>query len=1020
MSLREITKWVRHRVVRWLACVAIIVSCWFDASAQAQYRFDSWTEESGLPLNWIKGICQTRDGYLWLTTAQGAARFDGVRFKIFNRANTPAFNSDRFSLYAVFEDHAGNLWMGTEDGGVVKYRDGVFNSLTSADGLPGDAVVRIDEDSDGAVWFFTTKGLARWKDGRLTNVIPEPGSTSPDFLLSPPGAGEAGKYFGLWRRDADGWQRFAHGEWSSFPLPPQVKDPARLRFGAVEEDWRGRVWYSLEGRPEERYMVADGHLTTLRGFDASQQVHYEDSQGRLWLTDQKGGLALLVNGRLTPLSDSAPPNFTRVFEDHEGTIWVGSLNRGLFRLKRQVATVYLHPGVPQYNNIQPLMQDRAGNVWVGSGGLARLVAGRFENIYQAGQSHSPFFESNILISLFEDGDGSFWLGVRDGIVRFRGGRLERDEELSSQIKGWVHAILRDGAGDLWFASEQGLYRLREGSLTRYGKQDGLASDDVRVLHEDRTGTLWIGTVAGLSRLTKSGFYTLGQADGVSSGRVSALYEDAGGVLWVGTYDGVLYRLTSDAGKTRAFRYTPAQGLPPDAIHTILEDDDGFFWFGGQHGIYRLSRQGLDDITVGRATSVSVTRLGKEDGLLSPSCNSWGQPAGFKSRDGRLWFPTEEGVAVINPQDLHFNQTPPPVRIEECLLDRQPVATDSNLRISPRQENLEINYTALSFIKPEQIRFRYQLEGLDEDWVDAGTRRTAYYSHLPPGEYTFRVIADNGEGVWNTTGQSLRVVVLPPFYRTWWFVSLVAIGIAAVVLAAWKFRVAQLERARAAQQAFSRQLIESQEQERKRIAAELHDSLGQTLLVIKNRAFLGTRPNGGGDGSDARLEVATEQLEEISDSASEAINQVREIAYHLRPSQLERLGLTAALEEMVEQVAASSSIKFDAEVAELDGVFSKESEINFYRIAQESLNNVVKHSGASAVKFLVRREGRGVELTVQDNGRGFEPGAHAASRQPGFGLTGVAERARILGGRHSIESAVGRGTTLTVRVEEAKG
>jgi signal transduction histidine kinase len=334
---------------------------------------------------------------------------------------------------------------------------------------------------------------------------------------------------------------------------------------------------------------------------------------------------------------------------------------------------------------------------------------------------------------------------------------------------------------------------------------------------------------------------------------------------------------------------------------------------------------------------------------------------------------------------------------------------SAIRIEPMQKNFEIQYTALSFINSENLRFKYKLEGLDQDWVEAGTRRTAYFSHAPPGEYTFKVIASNSDGVWNTEGQSLRIVVAPPFYRTWWFLTLIGLVVAGLVLLIYESRVWRLKQAKAEQQAFSRQLIASQEGERKRIAAELHDSLGQSLLIIKNRAALGLE-------APQVPHPATEQFEEINDMASQAINEMRTIAYALRPSHLDRLGLTDVIEEMIEKAAGASGIQFSADIAQLDGFFTKEDEINFYRIIQESVNNIIKHSQATKANVEIWIESGQIHISVSDNGRGFMTDAQVGEAAPqGLGLTGMTERARMLGGAYNVKSAPGQGTTVSIRI-----
>jgi signal transduction histidine kinase len=418
---------------------------------------------------------------------------------------------------------------------------------------------------------------------------------------------------------------------------------------------------------------------------------------------------------------------------------------------------------------------------------------------------------------------------------------------------------------------------------------------------------------------------------------------------------------------------------------------------------------LDDLASGRVRKVTSVPYNKSDGMLNSECNGGVQPAGIMARDGRIWFPTQQGVAVINPDLVPVNRQPPLMVIESLVVDTQPVSLRAPVRLQPGQVNVEIHYSGLSFINPELVKFKYKLEGLDEDWIDAGTRRTAYYSHLPPGRYRFTVIAANRDGVWNEQGAAFEIVVLPPFWRTWWFLTLVVCALAALVYSLYHWRISRLQRAQAAREAFARQLIESQENERRRIAAELHDSLGQSLVLIKNWALLGLRAAGA-----QRAERAN--LDEISTTATAAINEVREIAYNLGPYQLDRLGLSRTIAEMIEKVANSSPIRFRVEIDPLDGLFSKQAEINIFRIVQEAVNNIVKHSAATGASLSIKTDAAHVALIVRDDGRGFAPasdettnGAHAR----GFGLLGLQERVRLLKGVLVIESEPGRGTTVHI-------
>ena len=333
-------------------------------------------------------------------------------------------------------------------------------------------------------------------------------------------------------------------------------------------------------------------------------------------------------------------------------------------------------------------------------------------------------------------------------------------------------------------------------------------------------------------------------------------------------------------------------------------------------------------------------------------------------------------------------------------------------MSPGQANLEIQYTAISWSRAPQVRFKYQLVGLDRDWVDAGTRRTAYFAHVPPGTYTFRVIADNGEGSWNTDGKSLSIVVLPPFYRTSWFTTLAAISLLGLGYSGVKLRITRLETERNAQRAFSRTLLGSQETERRRIAAELHDSLGQSLLIIKNRIALA-------QSEAADPEILRQQLEELSASATHAIDECREIAYNLRPYHLSRFGLAATLRAMFMRIGEVTAITPSTDIGAIDNALSEEAQTNVYRIVQECVSNIIRHSQATEASLVARRDGRYITLVISDNGVGFvrtgQPPATTASPRilSGFGLIGVAERVKMLGGRFEIDSTAG--TTIRIRL-----
>jgi signal transduction histidine kinase/ligand-binding sensor domain-containing protein len=976
------------------------------SGAQPPYRFFSWTTENGLPQNSVQALLQTRDGYLWMSTLDGLVRFDGLHFRIFNRQNTPALTTNGFSFFALLEDRQGCLWAGTLTGGAIRYCHGTFTSLTVKDGLPNNTVVRIDEDEEGTVWIFTAPGLAKWQNGRLIRVAPEPGSPfNPYLTASSYNVGADGYLFGLWRMEAHGWQRFAYGHWSHYPLPFPLKDPSKLHISSSIEDSKRRFWYKLPETPNVYYCVDGGVLTQYEGIDPEDFVTYKDRLGNLWATNPSGRTRLWKDGHSTALSGFSTPFMYRMLEDREGTLWIGTAKEGLYRADPQAIAMYQHPNGSQWNVVEPVLQDRTGSVWFGSRlGLFRLNKGKYENFYHAGEPSKRMAWDNIVSAIYEDQDGTIWTGTWNGLSKLEVSRLVA-EPSSAAIQGRINAILRDRAGNLWVGGEKGLYRIHGGHCTQLGRGDGLASDSpyVQTIFEDRRGTLWIGTASGLARSDRGRFSMLPAAADLN---ITALYEDAVGVLWIGTYDTGLAKLD---GETFT-RYTEKDGLFNNGVFQILEDEQGFLWLSSHLGIYRIKKQDLNDFSAGRISLLTSSHFGKGDGLLSVECSSQGQPTGFKARDGKLWFPTTQGLAVVDPKAVQFNRQPPPVVIEELTVDGHTTDFHAGVTIKPGQENLEIQYTALSLVKSQQIRFRYRLDGLDPNWINAGARRTAYYSRLPAGTYTFRVIAANSDGVWNEIGARLEVHVLPPFYSTWWFRLLSTLAIAGVIYGIWRLRTAQWKQRQAAQRAFSRELLASQERERKRIAAELHDSIGQRLVVIKNLALLRLQNLNGNL-------LEREQVEEICTEASSAITEVREISHDLRPYQLDRLGLTKALRSMVESVGKASTTAFSASIDDIDDLFTPEYQIGFYRITQECLSNILKHAEASEAKVVVRRNGTRLQLSVSDNGKGFTTsGATTEVRKGGFGLINISERVQLFAGKLEIQSIPMKGATINIDID----
>lgn len=983
---------------------AILALIFFNVlPVPAQFRFDSWTADDGLPQNSVYSIAQTGDGYLWFTTLDGLVRFDGVRFKVFNKSNSTNFNINRLKYIFADDD---TLWIATENGGLIRRLNGQFKTFTVADGLPSNDVNEFQKDADGSLLIFTVNGIARTRDGGATFTV-ERAEDIRNFHSLAAASGV------VWEINRQGLHVLRNGVSATYPLPFAAENIAADRifnvFGYIPlfEDRRGALWFAAAGN---LYRFQAGEFATFSaadGMPASRaRTIAEDAAGDIWFGTEKDGACRLAAGRVVCYGIAAGLSSNHVldiFLDRENTLWFGTNDAGLNRVSKQIVKPLSAADGLLDKNVYPILQTRAGDVWIGT--TSALSHFQNEKITNYAEPDGLLYPN--VQSLFEDRNGRLWIGGIGGVEHLENGKFT-DFTGALGLAAGVYDfrdIHQTADGALWFASNFGLLKYAGGTVERFSTENGLPGNDVNTILEARDGSLWIGTASGVAQFKNNRFTAYTERDGLAGNFIRSIYEDANGLLWFGTYDSGLSLLRGG----KFVNFNTSNGLFSNGVFAILPDEKGNFWMSSNQGIYRAARQQLIDYADGKIPAIVSTAFGKSDGMLSTECNGGRQPAAIRAADGKLWFATQNGAAIVDPNAVGFNPLAPPVVIEDVLIDNQPVENSaSEIVIEPNQNNVEIRYTATSFVKPEQIRFRYKLAGLDENWTEAGERRTAYFPYLPPGEYVFTVIATNADGVWNTEGKSTRLRVVPPFYRTNWFAALCVLAAFGLATLGYRFRLRQIERRHREQNAFSRKLIDSQEQERKRIAAELHDSIGQLLVIIKNRARMGLK--------SGEIEAATaEHLDEISTASSQAIEEVKEISFDLRPYLLDKLGLTKTIKSMLTKVFASSEMKLETDIDDVDGFFPKDSEILFYRIVQETASNVVKHARAGNAEVTIKRSEKNITLRVRDDGHGFDSAAQANSANRSFGLIGIAERARLLGGTHSIVSEIGKGTTATIEI-----
>lgn len=765
--------------------------------AITQYLHDIWQTRDGLPQNTITAIAQTPDGYLWLGTREGLIRFDGVRFTVFDSDTTPEITQDQ--VVSLLADRQGRLWIGTWGGGLVRLEGGKFTRFSSEDGLPGDLVSALFEDRQGRLWVGTDgAGLARAEAGNSSN--PEMGK--PQRFVAEPSRGALGNSIrditdddsGLWVATEAGLARLdANGTLTSFG-PEQGLSRTSVRTLLRDRD--GTLWIGTD-LGLNRYR--DGKFTVLTRADGlSHNVIVslvEDTDGAIWIGTDGGGVNRWLRGTLSSFTSRhglSNDSIVAMFEDREGSIWIGTNLGGLNRLKNGRVTPFSKREGLSHDYIRAIYEDREGTLWIGTegGGLNRLRDGQITTF-----TTRDGLSNDIVFAILEDREGSLWIGTDNGLTRLRNGRFEvfhADDGLSNDS---VLALHEDRAGTLWIGTYAGgLNQYKDGRFTAFTTKQGLSHDTVNVILEDRAGNLWIGTRGGgLNRFKDGQFTAFTTKNGLSDDLVFALHEDRSGSLWIGTYGGGLSRLKDG----RFSAVTERQGLFDNVVHRIIEDGHGNVWMSSNRGIFRVEKRALDQVADGTQPSLAHVAYGVLDGMRNPECNG-GASAGTMTRAGVIWFPTIEGIAAIDPNRIRLptNHLVPPVVIEEVLVDGRVTDSSGDIRLPAEAQTLEVHFTALSLTAPAAVRFRYRLEGLENDWVNAEGRRTAYYSKLPPGDYRFRVIAANNDDLWNTEGAALQVSVAPLFYESWWFRGLVVLGSLLAGPLFYRVRVRRLTRQKA--------------------------------------------------------------------------------------------------------------------------------------------------------------------------------------------------------------------------------
>lgn len=972
-----------------------------ETGGETPFTFRLWQREQGLPENYVRSLAQTRDGYIWVASDEGVSRFDGVNF--FSLGLHEGFQSG--PVRVLYADTRGGLWIGTVDGGLNCWQDEKLSKFTSHDGLPSDSITALAEDGNGRLWVGTQSGLTTLEAGRLTALKGAEifsGRTITTIYRDHEGA--------MWI-GASGVGIYTYRNGNFIPLRDPALDGLLQDPHCLIVDRKGRVWI---GAGDAFVLCRDGNQWLRFGMPRHLATHYisalaEGPDETVWAGSAGEGLFKFKAGKLVAINASSglPDNIVEALVmDREGKLWVGT-HGGLNRMCPKKVSVLSHSDGMDYGEVKGLVETSPGIIWAAQpNGVYQWDGQIFRRLILHGLSSG----ASPVSALMAARDGSCWVASDVGLLHFRDPRTAENQADAPALTNLsITALGQNPASDeVWVGT-------RDGELWNYlnGKWRSLTNlpccHAITGIVPEANGALWVGTEGnGLYRIDRETGIRGEKWRGLPSGWIRTLYLDAEHTLWIGTAGG-LSRLRQGE---EIVTFTTREGLPDNTISQILEDDTGSLWLGGNRGIVRVKKSDLEDLAAHKIPAVYPQIYGRADGMLSEECSSGFFPAGLKTKSGSLWFSTLKGIVVADPHRA-LRAPAPIVALEQTLVDGVPVPTQktangsAQLRIAPGKHTLEFHYTGLSFDAPERVRFRYQLEKLDPNWVEAGTRRVALYSFVPPGTYNYRVIACNGDGVWNETGTELTLTVLSHFWQTWWFLGGAALGTVVTGFGGTRMVVRRRLQQRLKRLEQDRML----EQERTRIAQDLHDIMGARLCRI---SFMSEHVR----RSEAVPGELQEEIRSISVDSREVLRSLDEIVWAVNPEKDTLEHLVSYIAQYAEDYFRRTGIELDMEIPGRLPMqtLTSQSRHHLFLAVHEALTNILKHSGATRAKITMTCHDADFEITVWDNGGGFDPlsrDSNSASSAAGFGngFGNMNRRLSELGGRFLLESKPGQGTTI---------